>query len=196
MNQLEKNNVSISNSEKLTKNIIEYLKGNEELDNNFSKNEINHMQDVKKLIDLAKLIMFISAAIIIISILLALFIIKKLLKLLKAIFFGALVTLAILILIALGAMFNFGSSFAYFHELFFPQGNWMFPQGSLLITLLPQSFFVSISQAIFTSGIILSLTLIVLTHFSIKNNKKRAKQINKEKTKTRKTRKKNKNKKK
>jgi len=51
------------------------------------------------------------------------------------------VALAILIAILGIGAFTFSSSFDTFHEIFFPQGNWMFSPDSMLITLYPETFF-------------------------------------------------------
>lgn len=170
MHQLEKNNVAnnIENSELLTQNIINYLKGKEQLNSQFTENEINHMKDVKSLIHIARFILILSSIIIIFSII-AIFFHRKIKRnVLKSFFFGAISTIAVIAFFALSAIFNFQSSFRIFHELFFPQGNWTFPQNSILITLLPEQFFISTSQAIFISVFILGIIIIGITYFLLR----------------------------
>ena len=55
---------------------------------------------------------------------------------------------AALLLIAFGiagawAAFDFTGFFSAFHAVFFPQGNWIFPYDSLLISMYPQAFWVA-----------------------------------------------------
>jgi len=46
----------------------------------------------------------------------------------------------IIILLAIGALF-FDQFFVLFHNVLFPQGNWLFPPTSMLISTFPESFF-------------------------------------------------------
>lgn len=59
--------------------------------------------------------------------------------------------LAIIILLSI----NFTWLFTNFHKVFFPQGNWIFPMDSLLITLFPREFFEDfLKKTLFHTGIL------------------------------------------
>jgi uncharacterized membrane protein len=56
---------------------------------------------------------------------------------------------------------NFWALFEKFHYVFFPQGNWAFPEGSLIITIFPFGFFSDfffklITVSLITAGILLA----------------------------------------
>lgn len=57
---------------------------------------------------------------------------------------------------------NFTKAFARFHEIFFPQGNYLFPANSLLIQTYPEKFFASMFLLIIGCFIVLSLALLIV----------------------------------
>jgi len=67
----------------------------------------------------------------------------------------------LLLIVFLLVLIPFDTVFTHFHQVFFPQGNWMFPADSMLILLYPASFF----QAFFTQ--ILALTLVFSSVFAV-----------------------------
>ncbi len=54
---------------------------------------------------------------------------------------GGIAALVIVLLLACASFFDFGSFWTAFHRVLFPQGDWMFPADSALITLFPEAFF-------------------------------------------------------
>jgi integral membrane protein (TIGR01906 family) len=126
----------------------------------FTENENSHLRDVKLLIDNLKKVLYTSAVILLVSLLLLLlfnrtYIYKRFGKLLL---FGGILGLAIG-LIAFIATHNFGPAFTSFHYLFFPQGNWAFPPDSFLINLFPEQLFYDFFTAIMIRSAIASALL-------------------------------------
>jgi len=54
---------------------------------------------------------------------------------------------------------NFFELFENFHLIFFPQGNWAFPQGSLIITIFPFGFFYDFFFKLILNSLIIALVL-------------------------------------
>lgn len=60
------------------------------------------------------------------------------------------------------AAFDFDAFFNFFHETLFPQGNWTFPADSLLISMLPEGFWMGMGAlwlAVTACACIISITL-------------------------------------
>ena len=129
----------------------------------FSPDEISHLYDVRKL--LVKIFILYCVSIILFVIMTFLLIeknIKNFIRNLGAIFIisSAFMLLFIIILYFLGE--NFPVLFDNFHMLFFPQGNYAFPGGSLIITLLPSGFFNDFFIRLILSSTIISVALLVI----------------------------------
>ena len=165
----------------VTEKIFKYFKYEEELDYRdpsiqvrysdesisavafFLPDEINHLDDVRVL--LAKIFILYYSSIVLFIIGLVLLIeknIKNFIKNLGTTFIisSALILLFITILYLLGK--NFPVLFDNFHLLFFPQGNFTFPEGSLIITLFPFGFFYDFFIRIILSSAIISVVLLVI----------------------------------
>jgi len=140
-------------------NAINFLDNKENLIGNYTSNEKSHMQDVKRLIKKVNYLFYFL--LLIITSILTYY--KKdknhILKLLKK---GGLTSIVSLLILLSFIILSFNQSFIFFHEIFFPQGNWQFPYDSFLIQTFPLNFFIVISQKIFItaliSGIIIFLT--------------------------------------
>ena len=108
----------------------------------FNSSEISHLNDVRILLSRILLVFYISS---ILLILFALILIEKnwtaFIKNLGIIMAAS----SAFVLILLAALYvlasNFSHLFENFHYIFFPQGNWAFPEGSLIITIFPFGFF-------------------------------------------------------
>lgn len=131
----------------VSNDIIEYLKGKggSLLDPHFNRKEIQHMEDVLALFNLARLIKFVSF----ISALAAAayFIIK-----LDTKFAGKWLTLGlfgnyvVISMVGVLARTDFTRYFIYFHEIFFTNDLWILdPSTDLLIQMLPEPFFINIA---------------------------------------------------
>jgi integral membrane protein (TIGR01906 family) len=172
--QLKKNDVPQTIQEKsstyFASNIAQYLKNSQELDSSFTENEKNHMNDVKKIFDIIEILIFISAIIIITST-----ITKKIPELKKGIKYGAIATIIFIALILISVFFSFQSLFTFMHTILFPQGNWMFDESSILITVLPEQFFINTAIYSFTITFIASAIILISFFILDKYNKTREK---------------------
>ncbi len=130
--------------------LLDYFQNKAEIPTIFDANEKSHLADVKKIISLLR---WISLALLIIF--LALMTKANLSEVFKK---GFIILFAIIFLLA---FIPFDTVFTYFHKIFFAQGNWMFPEGSMLILLYPETFF----QAFFTY--IISITIIYSAVFAL-----------------------------
>ena len=129
----------------------------------FGPDEISHLYDVRKL--LVKIFILYCGSIILFVIMTFLLIeknIKNFIRNLGVIFIisSAFMLLFIIILYFLGE--NFSVLFDNFHMLFFPQGNYAFPGGSLIITLFPSGFFNDFFIRLILSSTIISVALLVI----------------------------------
>lgn len=76
----------------------------------------------------------------------------------RAFFSGAIATLAILVAVAVAVIVGFTAFFNWFHEVFFPQGNWQFYRDDTLIRLYPEMFWL---DAIIGWGALVLIGLII-----------------------------------
>ena len=75
---------------------------------------------------------------------------------------GGCISAGILIVLGLWALVSFDSFFAVLHSLFFAQGTWTFPSDSLLITMLPESFWAGIGGVWLAISVLLSALSVLL----------------------------------
>jgi len=154
----------------ITESVFDFFKNNEPFKsfklknsiNFFNENEISHLNDVRILLGRIMIVFYISAALFII--LLVLLFEKKYLFFLKNTAL-VLVTSSSILLFFLISLYilgnNFSGLFESFHLVFFPQGNWEFPQGALIITIFPFGFFYDFFFRLLMSSFIISLILVV-----------------------------------
>ncbi|MDP3640186.1 MAG: DUF1461 domain-containing protein, partial [Nanoarchaeota archaeon] len=76
---------------------------------------------------------------------------------------GGIATVTFGFILLLFMLFSFTSSFTLFHQLFFPQGNWLFPENSFLIQTFPLSFFITAARNIFLVLLALGSLFILLS---------------------------------
>lgn len=140
-------------AQNITENVMKYFRNSEEL-KYFSETEKSHMADVKHLIRTMQFIYYGAA---ILSIGLFFYCYRKfkddkymfIRVLAKSLLYSSIAAGMFLVLIFLMSVFSFDFLFNVFHLIFFPQGNWMFDNSSMLITMFPQQFFFDISLRIF-----------------------------------------------
>ena len=127
----------------------------------FRPSEVGHMTDVKHVLAYATL----AAVIAFIAALLA----GRTLSnrapgaIRRALFTGALGTLVLMVVLGVLGALGWESFFTTVHEIFFPQGNWMFRASDTLIRLYPPQFWVdaaltSAAVTLLTLGLLLALT--------------------------------------
>jgi len=128
----------------------------------FNQNEIQHLKDVKLLIQKIDIFHYF---IIIFSLLLTmiLFLLDKktfLKNISITLFSGGLLTLIITTLLLVFIIFNFNGIFTLFHHIFFPQGGWLFSSTDNIIKLYPSQLFYDIAKNIFLTIILFGNILI------------------------------------
>lgn len=99
--------------------------------------EVDHLTDVKRLLNQARLLTLLSWGILISYLLIWKPQVSHLSAAIKRslLIYGSLTTLTIVFL-----FFFWQTSFVFFHQLFFPNGNWSFYENSTLIRLFPETF--------------------------------------------------------
>jgi integral membrane protein (TIGR01906 family) len=81
---------------------------------------------------------------------------------------GSLVAAAIVALVGLGAVAAFDPLFLLFHEIFFPQGNFLFPPDSNLIRLYPEWYWQGITAGVGASFIAAALLAAAGAHIALR----------------------------
>lgn len=108
----------------------------------FSDNEVSHMKDVRELLTNIFTLFMISLALFTALFLMTIFLNRNnSLTRTGLVFIWSSSAALFLYILLLILSINFSSLFDNFHLVFFPQGNYMFPEGSLLITMFPFGFF-------------------------------------------------------
>jgi integral membrane protein (TIGR01906 family) len=150
--------LSFTNPE--AQNVVDYVNGRSALTAAFSDAEAAHLADVRALFADFFVALYIVLPLSVVMLFLVIFLGKKQ-AIIGALNYSALVTILLSAVIFILAA-NFSSFFTSFHGLFFPQGNWAFPQGSKLIALFPESFFQFMLGKIVFNAFIQALTLFAL----------------------------------
>ncbi|MEK6853419.1 MAG: DUF1461 domain-containing protein [Nanoarchaeota archaeon] len=142
-------------------NTIAYLQGKEDLKPDYSGGEISHLDDVKKVMAYLNYLFY--------GLMLALTLIlthhkKNREELLRLFSYGGIATISAVLMIFLLSLASFNEVFTVFHQLFFPQGNWIFPADSLLIRTFPITFFITISKNIFLLSLFFGIVFISIKY--------------------------------
>jgi len=156
---------------KITRSVFNFFKYRQqfsefELKSNidyFNEDEISHLNDVRILLNKIFITFYSSIfAFIILALLLIekkYFIFIKNISLIFVISSSAVIAFLIVLYFIAG---NFGSLFDKFHFAFFPQGNWAFPEGSLIITIFPFGFFYDFFFKLLMTSFIISIILVII----------------------------------
>ncbi len=152
----------------LTKQTLNFLLNKSQLPNIFTENETAHMADVALLVRQGFYVLLIT-----ILLLILLYIFFKFLgspevfyKLFRS---GAIFSMILLFVLALLVLIDFTVNFLYFHNIFFPQGNFIFPESSLLIQIFPERFFKEIMIYIFMGAVFLAGSIITFATYRLRD---------------------------
>ncbi|HEX75921.1 MAG TPA: TIGR01906 family membrane protein [Dehalococcoidia bacterium] len=139
---------------------VAVVKGGEEFDL-FNERELVHLQDVKSLIQLDYWVQRgFLAFIVICGFVLLLWLGSRWWILVRGLFWGSLATLALMVVLALWAIFGFEQLFLLFHLVSFSNEFWILnPAKDYLIMLFPESFFYDV--ALFGFGAMILEALLV-----------------------------------
>ena len=139
----------------IDRNITKYITGfSNELNVDFSEDEKSHMADVKRLIIFEEFLFT--------ALLIGFFVLIYKRKIHLNHFKKAALIMFLIALFSLIASLFFNSFFKLFHIVLFPQGNWQFSFGSLMIRVYQQSFFREFFIRFIVVAFILSLLLVLL----------------------------------
>jgi integral membrane protein (TIGR01906 family) len=139
---------------------IKFLVDNQNLELNYTSSEKSHLEDVKKVMNGVDYLFYLSLLVVTFIITIH----KKKKEIIKKLFYyGGISSLIFFGITMLFSLISFNSMFTYFHKIFFPQGNWLFPIDSLLIQTFPIQFFVSISLKIMVISIVIAAGMITIS---------------------------------
>lgn len=136
---------------------INFLTDDADLSSPYTDKEKAHLEDVKKVMTLMDYLFY--ATLLISTLIITSFRQQKEKTLLFLKWSGITIVASVVVMI-LFLLFDFSAVFTLFHQLFFPQGNWLFPVDSLLIQTFPLEFFENISIKIF--GLSFGIGLIMM----------------------------------
>jgi len=143
-------------------NAINFLNDKEKLALNYTANEVSHLEDVKKVMNFFEIVFYFS--LLILTLIITYFRRNKQ-QLRKLFYYGGIVTVAVVLIKLIVVLLSFNFAFTIFHNILFPQGNWMFPMGSVLIQTFPLQFFINMSVWIFGATLLLGIFFILLAHY-------------------------------
>jgi len=143
------------------KEVLDFLQENTEIKANFTALEVSHLRDVQKVMQFTDYLFYLVFAL---AVILGIVLYRKAL-LLKALFYSGIFSISFFALIFLFYFFGFSFLFTVFHQIFFPQGNWLFPADSLLIQTFPAEFFTRLSGLIFGKAAALSVIALFLSFY-------------------------------
>lgn len=146
-------------------NGINFLYGKEELILNYTSLEISHMNDVKRVMNYLDYLFYLS---LLVCIGIITWYRKDKHFVRKLCLDGGIFAVGFLGIMLLCILIGFDSAFNVFHQIFFPQGNWIFPIDSLLIQTYPLEFFIGMSYKIFFIALFLG-GLLLLINYIYKN---------------------------
>lgn len=108
----------------------------------FDSAAVSHLQDVRQVIDRARVLTGVLAALV--AVWLGLQISRKRFERISAaLLWGAGLSMGFVLAGVLAGLVDFGSLFTWFHGLFFSAGTWLFSADSLLIEVFPGEFWVA-----------------------------------------------------
>jgi len=159
--------INLSQNQEFT---FDYLLQNRPLLLNYTELELSHLQDVQRVMTFVNYLFYLS--LLICTIIITATIKNKILRQ-RLFFWGGFSTIIVVILILICSLVGFNSTFTIFHEIFFPQGNWIFPSDSLLIETFPLEFFENIVRNIFLLALMEGIIFILLSiYFKHENRNK------------------------
>lgn len=166
----------------LHEKVINFIKGkNSNLPNEFNEREKQHLWDVRNLVSMSTILLYI----LIISFILLLIISALILKVNnyitnfvgKVLIFGGFLTIALAAVLYLFISSNFSATFNSFHKLLFDKGTYVFdPAKDLIVNMYPEELFMELGTRISKGVVIASAVFILfgsLLLFKSKNKRKK-----------------------
>jgi integral membrane protein (TIGR01906 family) len=132
----------------------------------FTRNELSHMEDVKRLVDALWRVQVIAGVLMLGSLVILFARRETRRSAYLAMMAGGILTTALLFVLVFLVLAGFDALFVQFHEIFFPQGNWTFDYNDSLIRLFPEKLWFDagfmITAGTFLAGVIVGLVGFVL----------------------------------
>ena len=149
----------------IDRNVTRYITGlDSKLNVDFNEDERLHMLDVKRLVLIEEFLF--------ISLLIGFFVLIYKRKILLNHFKKVSLIVFLIALFSLIASLFFDSFFELFHIILFPQGNWQFNAGSLMIQVYQQSFFQGFFVRTILAAVFISLFLTIFLYLIVVKNRK------------------------
>ncbi len=157
-----------------TDKLLDYFKNKKAIPEELNEREKKHMEDVKRIINLAIYALYF----LIFTYILLLYFLFRLTKNIdsffsyfsRAMLAGGLLLLFLMI-ISFIIFANFHPYFDRFHYIFFEEGTWNFPEGSILIRVYPEQFFYDGAQGMAVNSMLASLGIFFLSFCMMKGRK-------------------------
>ena len=161
-------NEKVPKAGSLHQKVMDFIKGDSDgLPAEFNEREKQHLLDVRKLIRIGTVLMYILIILFILLLVLSAITLKastyvnKFVG--KVLLFGGLLTFGLALLIFMLISADFNSSFESFHRIFFDYGTYSFDAGrELIVNLYPEQLFMDLGLRI-SKWVIASAILVVLT---------------------------------
>lgn len=153
--------LSESDASQYSQQVIWFLKNKSTLPDVLLTNENQHMQEVKNLYILGQRLL-IGGGIILFLFFLFLKYVGGVALFFKSVRYGSYITFLLLFIFGVLTLLDFTSSFLYFHHIFFPQGNFLFLENTLLIQIFTERFFKEVSGILWLMSFIFSGIIVVI----------------------------------
>lgn len=166
------------NISSLHEKVINFVKGeNQELPNEFNEREKQHLFDVRNLIGISTIMLYIFIALFVILLLASAFILKINNKIVnfvsKVMIYGGFLTVLLALILFLLINTNFSSAFESFHSLLFKKGTYVFdPAKEMIVRLYPEQLFMDLGSRISTWLIVSSIIIVLIGSFLLFKSKK------------------------
>jgi len=148
---------NFSHYEAEQKEIIDFLQGKGNLTAKMTTAEATHLEEVKGVM---RRMDYVFYFLLLLGSLIFTYSYKDKEQLRKLLLYGGITAFGLVLLILIFVGLDFNWLFRSFHQVFFPQGNWMFAADSYLIQTFPLDFFISITWKIIGLNLFLAVIFI------------------------------------
>ena len=165
------------NISSLHEKVINFVKGeNQELPNEFNERERQHLLDVRNIVSVSKLSLYVLFLLFTLLLLMSAFMLKinnYIANFIgRVLVFGGFLTIALASILFFFINFDFASAFEAFHSLFFDKGTYAFdPAKELIVNLYPEQLFMDLGLKISKWAVLASVIVILAGAFLIFKSK-------------------------
>ncbi len=165
----------------LHENVINFVKGKSSvLTNDFTEKEKQHLWDVKKLVRISTILLYILIVLfllLLIASICALKISNFVMNFIgKVLVFGGILTVIFSLLLLAFISLDFSKTFDSFHRLFFKKGTYVFdPTKEIIVNIYPEQLFMDLGIKISKWVFIVSVIVIIIGFFLLFKSKQKEK---------------------